>query len=157
MDELSQPIDFDQVNGRLLSFQAKGGSPVRSVGEIPSVSPVSTAGRAYVHESYMEEETLSYDALVGDGGRPCCPYGWLRNLYRYKERAEHRDMLRACCDEGGWLVYTKQLGRWNEFRSWQGDNRGILDIEADLKKQLADYALRNKIRGIDLMDINEEW
>ena len=158
MDELSHPIDFNQINDRLISFQAKGESPVRSVRAPPSVTPASTPVRAYGHESLIDEETLAYVSLVDDGGRPCCPYGLYRNLYvRYTGRAEHRDMVRAWCDGDNWLVYSRQFERWNQFRSWQGDNRGILDIEGDLKKELAENALWSEVRGIDLTTIDPEW
>jgi hypothetical protein len=78
-------------------------------------------------------EMEAYQDLVSDGGRPCYP------IHLYDQVAanprEHRDMLRCWIgnDEDDWVVFYKQLTRWQTFRRWQRDNRGPLDIQPDIE------------------------
>ncbi|KAH6849900.1 hypothetical protein B0I37DRAFT_427720 [Chaetomium sp. MPI-CAGE-AT-0009] len=134
-DAPSRPVDVNQVNDRLLKFLARA----PPVSRTPSVSPTPTACSGDERQFIVEEETLAYNALLSDGGRPWYPFNLLEAVSR--NYAEHRDMLRFWCSEHHWDVYTKQFDRWKNFRSWQDDNRGVLDIEADFKKLLAEDAL----------------
>jgi hypothetical protein len=121
----------------------------------PPRSWTTTSRSEEVHELTIVKETRAYNALVGDGGRPWYSFDLLDGMSRGYE--EHRDTLRALGLKNGCDVYEKQLWRWKKFRRWQTDNRGVLYIEADLKKELAERVVRDKSLGCRPIHIDPEW
>jgi hypothetical protein len=80
-------------------------------------------------------ETAAYVDLVSDGGQPAYPIALLEDVS--KNPAQYRAILLPWQeypdkDSVRWDgVFERQLGRWQDFRSWQRENRGILDDEAE--------------------------
>ncbi|KAK3295764.1 uncharacterized protein B0H64DRAFT_442130 [Chaetomium fimeti] len=147
----SRLVNLNQVNNRLLDFLARA----PSVSRTPSVSSTTTYDSEDELQCVILEETLAYNSLVADGGRPCYRFDLLENVTRAPE--EHRDMLRAWGSENDWMVYTKQFHRWKKFRSWQEDNRGILNIGVDFEKSQARHATWDRMRGREPERSDPEW
>ncbi|KAH6636366.1 hypothetical protein F5144DRAFT_176991 [Chaetomium tenue] len=151
MDTLSHPIDLDQVNDRLLQFQASGLPVTRP----PPASWTTTPDKEESHRCLIVRETVAYNALVGDGGWPWYSFDLLDGVSRDHE--DHREMLGTLGLDNGGDVYRTQFMRWKKFRRWQADNRGIFDIETDLRKKQAHDALEKKSLGLDPPCHDPEW
>ncbi|PFH62652.1 hypothetical protein XA68_12523 [Ophiocordyceps unilateralis] len=123
------PLDLDQLDARLR--QASDGADI-----VPQAQG-QMQGRTtppYTEEEQLrdliDEETEAYNDLVSDGGRPLYPISLIEQVGRKPE--EHRNMLWPFWDYPGysstqWLVFRQQLKRWQAFRKWQIDNRGLED------------------------------
>lgn len=87
----------------------------------------------------------AYNNLVKDGGRPLYPIALLDEVSRKPEN--YSDLLRPWLDQFGktgkhwwsnerwgfnWAVFQKQWARWQDFRTWQRDNRWLQDDDEGL-------------------------
>jgi hypothetical protein len=75
-------------------------------------------------ENYDHDvETKCYQALLDDGCRPLFPISLLPLVSTNADT--YRDLLRPwtrypdTCDSEDWMVFSRQLQRWKEFRTWQ--------------------------------------
>ncbi|KAK4068353.1 hypothetical protein Purlil1_13802 [Purpureocillium lilacinum] len=78
----------------------------------------------------VDDETEAYNDLFNDGGRPLYAISLIGPVSRNLE--EHRNILWLFWDyprdsQASWLVFRRQLKRWQAFRKWQIDNRGLED------------------------------
>ena len=73
----------------------------------------------------MRIEKESYEALIGDNGRPCYPielgFEVFGNLGQHKAIIEYWQENDG--DRRSRLMFTRQLRRWKEFRQFQQKNR----------------------------------
>ena len=81
-------------------------------------------------QDQVEDETEAYNELVSDGGRPLYMISLIGPVSRNPE--EHRNILWPFWDyprdsQASWFVFQRQLKRWQAFRKWQIDNRGLED------------------------------
>lgn len=126
----SRPLDLSQVNARLAevsdnSAMASRARP-RDVRKGPGETP--PYGEEEQLADLRDDETEAWHGLVNDGGRPLYPIHLLEQVSRDPE--EYREMLWPFSprDHGpSWLVFQSQLKRWQDFRNWQNDNRGLED------------------------------
>lgn len=84
-------------------------------------------------DEFREVERVNYNALVNDGGRPCYPIARLEDVSENPK--EYRAMLRPWQEAPDtswpkWKVFDRQLGRWEDFRTWQLVNRDIYDPDS---------------------------
>ncbi|KAK4039345.1 hypothetical protein C8A01DRAFT_47139 [Parachaetomium inaequale] len=79
-------------------------------------------------------ETAAYQDLINDGGQPAYPINLLEKVSEDPE--PYREVLlpwQEYPDKGSlqWQeVFHRQFRRWQDFRAWQQDNRGIVNDEA---------------------------
>lgn len=122
----SRPVDLDQVAARLLETSA----------DDTSTQPASRPSnydrpRTRSPEPPTVLETQCYEDLVSDGGRPAYPISLMEQVSKNPE--DYCQLLRPWQkndpDVGApdWMVIRRQWARWQEFRKWQHDNRGIDD------------------------------
>lgn len=70
----------------------------------------------------MEREREAFRALAAAGGRPIHPINLLQNVLAAP--GEYRDILTCWQDRPDeWQVFTEQLTRWKDFRSFQASER----------------------------------
>ncbi|POR35149.1 Uncharacterized protein TPAR_04654 [Tolypocladium paradoxum] len=128
----SRPLDLDQVNARLAEVSGNNTTASRARPQGTRNGPGYTP--PYTEEERLadrrDEETEAYHDLVNDGGHPLYPISLLEQVLRDPE--EYREMLWPLWEHPPahstpWLVFEKQLKRWQDFRNWQNDNRGIED------------------------------
>ena len=125
----STPLDLDQLDSRLR--QVSDGDDI-----VPQAQRL-LQGRItppYTEEEELRDridaETEAYNDLVSDGGRPLYPLSLIEQVCRKPE--EHCNILWPFWDyprdsQVSWLVFRRQLKRWQAFRNWQIDNRGLED------------------------------
>ena len=111
------PIDLNYVSTRLTE------EPVDRETSPRSSSPATTKSidDEEYYRSCVEEETRSYNELINNGGRPSHPislgYDVAKNLAGYREVLSfwqtYTDPRRA------WIVFSRQLERWKQFRAHQ--------------------------------------
>ncbi|KAK7414085.1 hypothetical protein QQX98_007028 [Neonectria punicea] len=85
--------------------------------------------REKTHDLDLERETICYNDLVLDGGRPLFPIEELEAVSRDpKPRLKMLKswILRLDTNEK-WKVFTRQFRWWQDFRKWQTDNRSLED------------------------------
>ncbi|KJZ69501.1 hypothetical protein HIM_11098 [Hirsutella minnesotensis 3608] len=141
-----RPLDLEQVNTRLTEFSnnrttssysrtlyTQNGldlAPLRD--EVAEMRDDET--EAYDEEDEradrIDSETEAYHDLANDGGRPLYPISLLEQVSRDPEG--YRKMLWPFWNyprdhAPSWLVFQSQLKRWQDFRKWQNDNRGLED------------------------------
>ncbi|KAJ6436650.1 protein kinase [Purpureocillium lavendulum] len=128
----SRPLDLDQLDARLR--QVSDGNDI-----IPQVQQ-RIQGRItppYSQEDerrdQIDDETEAYNDLVTDGGRPIYRISLIEQVSRNPE--EYREILwpfwgYSRDTQVSWLVFRRQLKRWQEFRKWQIDNRDLQDEDA---------------------------
>ncbi|KAJ6439222.1 MFS general substrate transporter [Purpureocillium lavendulum] len=127
----SHPLDLDQLDARLR--QVSAGDDVvpqahrRTQGRITPPYPLEEQRR-----DRIRDETDAYNDLICDGGRPVYPISLIEQVSRNPE--EHHGMLRPFWSypldyQTPWLVFHRQLKRWQDFRTWQIDNRGLDDTD----------------------------
>ncbi|KAK3940771.1 hypothetical protein QBC46DRAFT_449292 [Diplogelasinospora grovesii] len=131
-DAQSRPVDLDQVSARLLGLSAL--PPTRTRPEL-SHDERSSTGDPPGPDHWREEERVSHNALVSDGGRPWYPISLLDEVS--EDPAKYSDMLFIWRKwNPKWMVFGQQLRRWKDFRTWQRDNRGILDLEGEFAAEV---------------------
>ncbi|OAQ60796.1 protein kinase [Purpureocillium lilacinum] len=125
----SIPLDLDLLDARLRLVSD-------GVDIVPQVQQEIQGGikPPYSQENelrdHIDDETEAFNDLVRDGGRPLYSIGLIEQVSRTPE--EHRDILRPFWDyprdsQVSWLVFRRQVKRWQAFRIWQIDNRGLED------------------------------
>ncbi|PHH90253.1 hypothetical protein CDD83_4161 [Cordyceps sp. RAO-2017] len=128
----SRPLDLDQVDARLaeVSNNSTTASRVRpqDTRKGPGHTPPYT--EAERRADLRDDETEAYHDLVNNGGRPFYPISLLEQVSTDPD--EYREMLQPFwayppAHSNPWRVYQKQLKRWQDFRNWQKDNRGLED------------------------------
>ncbi|KAG7287428.1 hypothetical protein NEMBOFW57_006939 [Staphylotrichum longicolle] len=116
-------------------------------------------------ERYRADEVVFYEELVAEGGRPVYDISLLNTV------SANPSSYRALTslwkrEEGDWRVFGTQLRRWKEFRMWQRDNRGIVEMDAEFdahvetrKRRWRHYGLKDEaILGRLASSINrEDW
>lgn len=131
-------FDLDQLDARLREVSSGNNTsppfqlPGRSGHGTPSPVPEGVIGRGM--------ETDAYNDLVNDGGRPLYAIDILERVSRSWE--EYSEILQPWIGrlqpqyawecgyfERGerWEVLQAQAKRWEVFRNWQSDNRGLND------------------------------
>ncbi|KJZ70489.1 hypothetical protein HIM_10118 [Hirsutella minnesotensis 3608] len=123
----SRPLDLNELEARLRVVSGGHGisqSRPRTI-EIsrPAITPIDL-----VEAMARVGEAEAYHDLFHDGGRPLYPIDLLEHVLKNSE--DYRDMLRPWqtpCDPKSWKVFRRQLQRWQDFRKWQNDNRGLED------------------------------
>ncbi|KAI0872475.1 hypothetical protein GGS24DRAFT_518539 [Hypoxylon argillaceum] len=137
----ARPLDLDQVDGRLQEvLSADNSNTTSSRDRLSTVrrtrSPIPVIKRD-AKARVLEAEI--YNDLVIDGGRPLYPIGLLNEIFQNLE--EYDELLRpwklSWCTNLPWKssdsmdepreIFQRQLARWQDFRKWQNDNRGIED------------------------------
>jgi hypothetical protein len=83
------------------------------------------------HKKLMQQEKEAYENLVADGGRPWHPLGLLEDVSEHPE--EYQEMILFWCWGSKRVVFAKQWERWQKFGQWQQDNRGVLDVQDELR------------------------
>ncbi|KAM4055714.1 hypothetical protein HRG_008435 [Hirsutella rhossiliensis] len=118
-------IDPDELTKRLLQASpATQSSPPGSWPVERSPTPLSLGPIYY--------ETADYHELVAKGGQPLYPIHFIGEISRHPE--QHLDLLRPWLEcpnskyPPNWTtIFNRQLDRWQNFRNWQLDNRGLTD------------------------------
>jgi len=113
-------------------------SPVKQLAMMARASPEPESAptrEAHGMETYRADETAYYEELVEDGGRPVCHIRYLNMI------SDNPARFRAAIslwnrEEADWRIFGTQLRRWKEFRMWQRDNRGIVDMDAEFAAHL---------------------
>lgn len=125
----SRPFDLDQVNKQLLGLSGENISSTQN-GRQPLRQERAPAEYPQGIEYDLEEERLNHDELINDGGRPWYPISLIKdvsvNPYKYYDMLKFWEPIK-----GRWDVFGPQLGRWEDFRIWQRDHRGINDTESE--------------------------
>ena len=164
----SRPLDLDHLDARLRDISSDAtNSPLQARRRYSSETPRSSTPyedrEILLKELEMdrkEDEMKAYHDLVDGGGRPVYPVALLDDVFRKPE--QYSELLRpwlkpfgstgkhwkiTCTDQGvsedsglSWQILQKQWVRWQDFRTWQRDNRWIKDDEGDF----AAYAERYK-------------
>ncbi|KAI8683292.1 hypothetical protein NCS56_00453400 [Fusarium sp. Ph1] len=88
------------------------------------------ASPATNHRAHSKEvETIYYQQLVNDGGRPLYPIELIDEVLEKPE--EHRQLIQPLQSYPGnnqpFNIFLEQNERWKDFRKWQKDNRGLED------------------------------
>ncbi|KAM4055223.1 hypothetical protein HRG_006023 [Hirsutella rhossiliensis] len=121
----SRPLDLDRLDA-LLRQIPDGPDTARR-----AQSPISGIETPFIdfekHE--MEDEMEAYQNLVNDGGRPLYPIDLLEQVST--DVHLFSDMLQPWLypdlDTLEWQVFGRQWARWEQFRKWQNDHRGLED------------------------------
>lgn len=153
------PIDLDLVSAKLLQLGANDAPGLREHTQSPEYSPTPPRPPK---EAYREAEIAQHDELVADRGRPWFPLHLLEDVQT--NQSKYSDSLRFW-QSHGWKVYTGQLERWTEFRTWQREYRGIYDREQAFftYREMAERLLarspyrENHGRSSILSDIEDEF
>jgi hypothetical protein len=123
----SRPVDLGQVAARLLEIAADNNTSPQASYQ-PFDRERSPTPPPPTKEEVREEQRQEYNALLRIGGRPWFPFDLLEEASEDPE--EYREMLAFWrIDVNGFddigQVFSKQLGRWLDFRDWQRYVRGI--------------------------------
>ncbi|KAG5982688.1 hypothetical protein E4U54_006351, partial [Claviceps lovelessii] len=109
------------------------------------------------YDDLWREDVKAYNRLVNDGGRPLYSFDLIETIA--KDRCAYHDMLEPYArpprghviseveDFEYYEVIPRQWDRWQKFRRWQRDNRGI-DDSASFEQE----AFRVNLEGL-----REEW
>ncbi|KND91710.1 hypothetical protein TOPH_03815 [Tolypocladium ophioglossoides CBS 100239] len=125
----SRPLDLDQLDARL-RLVSDGDDIVPQVQQRMQGRITPPYSQEDELRDQIDDETEAFNDLVRDGGRPLYSISLIEQVSRNPE--EHRDMLWPFWDyprdsQVSWLVFRRQLKRWQAFRKWQIDNRGLED------------------------------
>ena len=124
----SRPLDLAQLDARLLKISSSNETTLaheRSIAESAALPDLDVRERRLI----IKDETKAYKELVQMGGRPLYLIDDIGNVLDDLER--YREMLRPWQEWPHVLnahrLFRKQLQRWEDFRKWQNDNRGLED------------------------------
>ncbi|KJZ68715.1 hypothetical protein HIM_11893 [Hirsutella minnesotensis 3608] len=122
----SRPLDLDELDARLRNVSDRYGTSWQTRRQQYARSritpPIDLEARA------RDLETEAYHDLLKDGGRPLYPISLLDCVLTDPE--EYYETLRLWQhprDPDSWRLFRRQLQRWQDFRKWQKDNRGLDD------------------------------
>lgn len=119
-------LDLNQLDKRLYELPSPSSSDTR-----PQIVERSPSPTAFVDLDALarDEETKAYNDLVEGGGQPLYPIDLLNEISG--NSGEYTDMLRPWQNPAdlmrSWEVFQRQWRRWQDFRAWQRDNRGLQD------------------------------
>ncbi len=115
-------------------------------------------------DTYECAEEVAYRELVNDGGRPLYPIHLLRDIL--DDPGKHQAMLHPFWSHPsyGFLpyeIFQRQLERWQEFRHWQLDNRGLEEAddgyEAHVTKVRQEYTKIGYLEGLAMIDADPSY
>ncbi|KJZ68025.1 hypothetical protein HIM_12584 [Hirsutella minnesotensis 3608] len=122
----SRPLDLDELDARLRNVSDRHKTAWQTQRQENARSritpPIDLEARA------RDRETEAYHDLLKDGGRPLYPIHLLDCVL--KDPEEYRETLRFWQhprDPDSRSLFRRQLQRWQDFRKWQRDNRGLDD------------------------------
>ncbi|KAM5347255.1 hypothetical protein ACJ41O_010260 [Fusarium nematophilum] len=124
----SHPLDLDDLDGRLRQIPPDTNASLRAGSHTIARSERSRS--PFDPEADRRKwEVLPYQDLVSDGGRPVYPIDLLEDVLNNPNRFEDilrpwQESLNGISPDG---VFLRQLQRWQDFRKWQNDNRGLED------------------------------
>ncbi|KAL3957298.1 hypothetical protein ACCO45_007876 [Purpureocillium lilacinum] len=123
----SRPLDIDQLDARLRQV-ARGDDMVPEVQQRMQGRITPPYSQEDERRDRIDDETEAYNDLVKDGGRPLYRISLIEHVSRNPE--EYREMLWPFWGyprdtSVSWLVFRRQLQRWQDFRNWQIDNRDL--------------------------------
>lgn len=119
----SRPIDPDQLAARLNRVADNQDAVPQALSRLSRYERTPTAEVDW-DANAKRDETIAYNTLINDGGRPVYPISRLEEVFKGLE--EYHEMLRPWNDFSShdWHeVFRNQLYRWKMFRRWQQDNR----------------------------------
>ncbi|KAI8958177.1 hypothetical protein F5Y11DRAFT_50777 [Daldinia sp. FL1419] len=128
----SRPVDPDQLAAQLENIADNRDTLPQALSRPSPYSRCSTVGIDW-DEERKKRETIAYNNLVNDGGRPAYPIGLLEQVSR--EPDEYHEILRPWQEYPDisppkwYVVFQGQLKRWQDFRNWQEDNREMTNEE----------------------------
>ncbi|KAH7317095.1 hypothetical protein B0I35DRAFT_355028 [Stachybotrys elegans] len=133
----SCPLDLDLVNARLLEVSQCIKSHC-SVDEQEALRRTrSPTIPIDLEEEARRDERHAYHQLINDGGRPLYSIDLLEDVL--SRPADFDDLLKPWHLVGSnerRKAFSSQLERWESFREWQHDNRGI---EEDEERYFPEY------------------
>ncbi|KID85143.1 ankyrin 2,3/unc44, partial [Metarhizium majus ARSEF 297] len=132
----SRPLDLDALDARLRDVSDSNNLSAR---DRPRLRARRTATPPDFEAKSREDEIKAYHDLINDGGRPLYTIDPLQPVFWNPDEHpeiiypwEHRDRNEIW--QRYWIGYIgrfelfqTQLARWQDFRKWQNDNRGIED------------------------------
>ncbi|KID86448.1 hypothetical protein MGU_06260 [Metarhizium guizhouense ARSEF 977] len=120
----SRPLDLDDLDARLrqvssdksCSLQPENPTIYQQWSPTPPFDPTL-------------RETEAYHELLNEGGRPLYPINLIQDVYRDPDNYAKilwpwQENITPVSPSG---IFQKQLHRWQDFRKWQNDNRGLED------------------------------
>ncbi|KAM6535653.1 hypothetical protein FALCPG4_005202 [Fusarium falciforme] len=125
----SRPLDLGALDARLR--QVPSDNHTTEAQDEPQAAGLSRhASPATNHRAHSKEvETIYYQQLVDDGGRPLYPIELIDEVLKNPE--EHRELIQPLQSYPGnnqpFNIFLEQNERWKDFRKWQKDNRGLED------------------------------
>ncbi|CAM1501499.1 Fc.00g034830.m01.CDS01 [Cosmosporella sp. VM-42] len=146
----SRQLDLGQLDARLLAISTEGNSS--SLQTHPRAIERSRSPTEPIDEEaeVRHDEAKAYHDLLSDGGRPLYTIDLLEQVLSNPD--EYRDMLRPWRFTPRFSepwpelrqVFRSQFKRWEAFRKWQRDNRGLED---DDDGGFPAYVERQKLKG----------
>ncbi|RDA88445.1 hypothetical protein CP532_6613 [Ophiocordyceps camponoti-leonardi (nom. inval.)] len=148
--------DFEQLDARLQQLSDGGVKDQRRMQERTTPPDTEEDHLRYLKDS----ETKAWKQLIKDGGRPPFPINMVEEILRKPQ--QYCDLLWPF--RGGSLrdstasplVFDLQLKRWQNFRKWQLDNRGLKDNDegfpAYLEKMRSLYIRNGRTCELDELE-----
>ncbi|RSL43878.1 hypothetical protein CEP54_014913 [Fusarium duplospermum] len=129
IETTSQPLDLDDLDARLRQVPPNG-DPTASRPQPQSPGQSRHPSPATNHRAHRKEvETIYYNQLIEDGGRPLYPIELIDEVLEKPE--EHRELIQPLQRHPElnqpFDIFLEQGERWKDFRKWQKDNRGLED------------------------------
>ncbi|KAM0417218.1 hypothetical protein ACHAPT_012795 [Fusarium lateritium] len=125
----SHPLDLDDLDARLRRIPSDHDPTEARAPPQPPEQPRHLSPITYHRMESKEHETVFYHQLVSDGGRPLYPIELIDEVLEKPD--EYREILQPLQKLPGanvpFDIFQDQLQRWNNFRKWQKDNRGLED------------------------------
>lgn len=134
----SYPLDLDKLDALLRDLSSRDDTPSQCQ---PRVRERQTESPEDPREISKQSETEAYDNLVSDGGHPMYPIGLLESVS--KDPDASYEMLKPLWRQPRYdttsemdhfdarAVFRRQWHRWQNFRKWQLNNRGINNEDED--------------------------
>ncbi|UNI16685.1 hypothetical protein JDV02_003099 [Purpureocillium takamizusanense] len=158
----SRPLNLDQLDARLRQVSYSDTVPQFQKRRPGRVTPPYS--KEDERRDQVDNETEAYNDLVGHGGRPLYPISLLEHVSR--DFNKYREILRPFWSyprdhQTPWLVFQRQLNRWQSFRKWQIDNRGLEDYDGgfpafvEMMKRL--YAKDKSTGELAQLEADSSW
>ncbi|KZZ99638.1 hypothetical protein AAL_02210 [Moelleriella libera RCEF 2490] len=139
----SRPVDPDQLTARLYGVIANDEAAPQALSKRSRREKTPTE-EVDLDAEGKRSETIAYNALVGDGGRPVYPIDRLEDVFH--GFGSDDELLQPWQDRPGDCrqVFQEQLHRWEMFRRWQHANR-----EPDKEREFAAYVREQRSRDAE--------
>ncbi|RMD43977.1 hypothetical protein DV735_g1088, partial [Chaetothyriales sp. CBS 134920] len=152
----SRPLDLDDLDARLRQV---------SLNKSFSLRPETQTTRSPTPPLDLTMcETEDYYELVNEGGRPLYPVNLIQDIFQdpdnYAELLWPWQVNISPVSPLG--IFQKQLQRWQDFRKWQNDNRGLEDndggfpVYVEWKKRIIQQHSRPKSAAKRLAEIEAD-